>query len=134
MDNLYITGTKCTLEVNFDAGTGTLEIAGESYPENIYDFFQPLYKWIEEYLKDPDKSMVLNLKITYLNSTSTRCVLDFLTFLEDYRKNGRNIRVNWFYEEDDDILETAEFMNSNLDLPINITPLPEEAKRRDRSL
>lgn len=132
MDDLYITGTKCTLEVNFDAGTGVLEMAGESYPENIYDFFQPLYKWIEEYLEAPDKSIVLNLKITYLNSTSTRCVLDFLTFLEDYRKNGRDINVNWFYEEDDDILETAEFMNSNLDLPIEITLIPADRKRENQ--
>lgn len=131
MKSLYIAPTKCTLEVDFDAGTGILDISGESYPENIYDFFHPLYKWIEEYLEDQDKSMVLNLRITYLNSTSTRCILDFLSFLENYQKKGREIQVSWFYEEDDDILETAEFMNSNLDLPINISQQPGETKKEN---
>ena len=123
MDNLRITRTKCTLGINFDADTGIFEISGESYPENAFDFFKPLFKWVEDYLQNPGEAIVLNIHITYLNSSSTRCTLDFLSLLEEYYKKERNIRVNWYHEIDDDILETAEYMASNVEIPIHTIPI-----------
>ncbi|MCK4762388.1 MAG: SiaC family regulatory phosphoprotein [Candidatus Aminicenantes bacterium] len=131
MENLFIAGTKYTLEVNFDLQRGVLEMSGDSYPENAFDFFQPLTKWLKDYLKSSPKSTILDLKVNYLNSSSAKCTLDFLSLLEDYHKKGGEIQVNWYYTEEDDILATAEDITTDLDLPVRIIPSEEKTDSRD---
>jgi len=82
-------------EVNFDAKTGVCEIAGESYMEETYKFYLPLTTWIKEYISSEKRNIELNIKLIYLNTSSTKCILDILETLKEYEKNGGNVKVVW---------------------------------------
>lgn len=123
MENLYIPKGKYTLEVNFNAQSGLLEMSGSSYPENARKFYQPIFDWIKEYFYSYEKAVTLNLKLYYLNSSAIKCTLDILAIMEEYYKKGREIKVNWLHEEDDDdIIEIGEGISRNLTLPIKFIP------------
>jgi hypothetical protein len=119
MDNLQIEKTKYTMEVNFNKDTGVLEMAGSSYPENALDFFGPIIEWIKDYIFQVKKPILMNIRLNYLNTSSTKCILDIFELLEQYYKSGGEVKVNWYYAEDDeDIMETGEELGEDFDFPI----------------
>ena len=96
-------------EVNFDITAGICEIKGESYMEETYKFYLPLINWIKDYIKDINKKLELNIKLIYLNTSSTKCVLDILELLKDYEDDGGEVSVIWFYDKDDpDMIDEVE--------------------------
>ena len=110
MENLEITASKSTPEIKFDAGNCTLSIVGESYPENTSQFYEPIYGWIDNCIEAlGDKEMVLSIELIYFNSSSSKVLMDIFDTLEDASDEGKNIIVNWIYdEENDSALEYGE--------------------------
>jgi len=119
MENLHIEKTKYTMEVNFSVDTGILEMAGSSYPENALDFFGPVINWIKDYISQVNQQIVLNIRLNYLNTSSTKCILDIFEILNQYYNNNGKVQVNWYYAEDDeDIMETGEELGEDFEFPI----------------
>lgn len=107
------------MAVNFNKDTGILEMEGSSYPENALDFFGPIINWIKDYIAQVNQTMVINIRLNYLNTSSTKCILDIFEILEQYYKDGGDVRINWYYAEDDeDIMETGEELGEDFDFPI----------------
>ena len=48
MDNLAFEATKYTPEITLDA-SGVLSFVGKSYPENTFEFYAPVLKWMEDF-------------------------------------------------------------------------------------
>lgn len=108
MENLKIEATRYTPEILFDCSTDVLEIKGKSYPENTAEFYTPVFSWLEQYICQlKDQKVTLNIELLYFNSSSSKVLLDFFDILESAAENGKNIVVNWVYEEDDE--DTLEF-------------------------
>ncbi len=110
MENLEITASKSSPEIKFDASSYTLSIVGESYPENTSQFYEPVYKWVDDCIDElDDQQMVLNIELIYFNSSSSKVLMDIFDTLEDASDDGKNIIVNWIYdEENDSALEYGE--------------------------
>lgn len=124
MENFHIEGSTYIPRVDFNAETGVLEIEGESYHEYTMEFFQPIFDWINEYLDQEGRTISMNFKMSYFNTSSSRRFLEVLTILEEYKtdKNGE-VTVNWYYEENDvDMLESGEEYADDVDLPFNLIP------------
>ena len=119
MENLLIEKTKYTMAVNFNKDTGIMEMEGSSYPENALDFFGPIISWIKNYIQEIKKEIVMNIRLNYLNTSSTKCILDIFEILEQYHNSGGKVKINWYYAEDDeDIMETGEELGEDFDFPI----------------
>lgn len=117
MENLDIAKTKDTLEIHFDVETGILALKGGSYPEDPIEFFEPIYNWVKQYVSEIDKKMIVNIDIDYINTSSSKCIVDFLELLEEYHQADGKIKLNWYYEEDDeDMQETGEELCEDLEL------------------
>jgi hypothetical protein len=124
MDNLQIAGKKDTLAVAFDAETGVLVLEGSSYPENPIDFFDRLTAWFKQYFAEVSGPLTLNITIDYLNTSSSKCLLDLFDMLEAYHRSGGTVTLNWYYDEDDDdMLETGEELCEDFDLPYTLIPV-----------
>ncbi len=123
MENLHIPPRKDTLEVHFDAETGILLLEGASYPENPVESFAPLYAWIKQYIEEIHRPLTVHVTIHYLNTSSSKCILDLLEMLEEYHQSGGEVTLNWYYEEDDeDMQETGEELCEDLELPYTLIP------------
>ena len=110
MDDLKIESTKFTPEIKFDYTNRLLMIKGESYPENTSEFFNPVFKWVEDYLKkESDAATIVTIELYYFNSSSSKVLMNFFEVLEKAAEAGQKITVNWIYEEEDeDSLEFGE--------------------------
>lgn len=121
MDNLTFEKSKNTLGVNFDASSGILVLAGSSFPENASDFFDPIIKWIQNYMLEVTGKVTLNFHFDYLNSSSIKYVSDIIEKMELYGKSGGEVTINWYYDEnDEDILEMGEDLKSDVSLQFNL--------------
>ncbi|WP_276354587.1 DUF1987 domain-containing protein [Cohnella caldifontis] len=123
--HVYIEGTRSTPEVDFDPELHVLSIRGQSYPENAFAFYEPLLKWLDEYLADlnAESTVEIELQLPYINTTSTKCFLMMLEKLDEAFKQGKQVGVRWLYDEDNESeLECAEEFKEDLLLPFRILP------------
>ena len=124
MENITLTSSPTTPyfpEVNFDVDKGTCEISGESYMEETYKFYLPLIDWIKDYTKHIKRTLELNIKLIYLNTSSTKCVLDILEILKDFEDDGGNVKVNWYFDKSDpDMVEEVEDFEAESGMKIEL--------------
>jgi len=122
MKNLSIAPTKYTPSINLDANTGIFEIIGKSYPENTFEFYQPMMEWVENYFSsEPQEQTTVNLEIIYFNSSSSKLFFDFFDIF-DAKKNKHAICINWIYDAENENAEEAgeDFIEDFTDLKINL--------------
>jgi hypothetical protein len=126
MEPIIIEGTQKTPTVEFNAEEGKIELKGRSIPENSIEFYNPLIAWLDEYGKNPKEETIVNIQLEYFNTSSSKCILDVFKKLEAIAKAGHDIKVNWYYEEDDeDMLEAGEDYQSIIKLPFKMIEIEE---------
>lgn len=110
MNSLIIEETKYTPFIKLDCISGILEIKGKSYPENTFEFYEPVIDWIINYFKEKrEEKIVLNLEIIYFNSSSSKMFFDLFDILEEASNNGFNVEINWHYDSSNEsALESGE--------------------------
>jgi hypothetical protein len=113
MDKLIIESRIDTPKVVADGNAGLFEISGKSLPEDAFEFYKPLEKYVQGYIKQPQPKTTINLKLEYLNSSSSKKLLDVIGYFEQLFKHGYQIELNWFHhDEDQDMIdEGTEFAN-----------------------
>ncbi len=122
MKNLTLESTKYTPDIKLDADTGIISMVGKSYPENTFEFYQPVMDWIEEYFANYAKNKTtVNMEIIYFNSSSSKLFFDFFDVLDEAKEN-HNIKINWIYDkENESALEAGEdFIEDFENLAINL--------------
>ena len=110
MQNLYISATSATPEVDFRFDNHELNLRGESYPENAQAFYGPILDAINSYLAQQQSGHItLNIQLAYFNSSSTKVLLELFALFNEAAVRGCYVTLNWFYDEDDDtILEFGQ--------------------------
>ena len=127
MDSLKIGGTRSTPDILFDSDSGVLSMSGESYPENSFEFFKPVLSWISRFMTAHKGEVTLNTHLSYLNTGSTKCMMDILDLLEEFHTRGGRVTVNWFCDEENErAVETAEEFKEEVTLPFHIKAVKEE--------
>ena len=107
-----------------DKESGTFRISGMSCPEDAVEFYNQIFKWFDEYLENPLKNTVMDFKMSYFNSVSAKIFLMIMTKLEDLSELGHDIKIRWFYNEDEDDLEEAgEEYENIVDVEFELIPL-----------
>ncbi len=121
MELMTIEGSPKTPNVTMNPETGMIEIKGRSIPENSIEFYKPVVDWLDEYAKSPASKTLVNVQLEYFNTSSSKCILDVFKKLEVIKKNGNDIVINWYYEEDDeDMLEAGEDYESIIKVPFKM--------------
>lgn len=102
MEKLIIAPTNDTPEINFDPETGKFAILGRSYPSDTASFFQPVNTWVNQYLLNPNKSIVLEINVEYFHSVSVKFLTNIITKLIKLNSPEISVSVVWYFEDDDD--------------------------------
>ena len=106
MATIDIEKTQLTPSILLDKEKGLVEIKGDSLPENTSEFYKPLMSELKDYFNSPQDKTVVNLEITYFNSSSSKLFFDFFDLLED-ANDKYDIEINWIYDEDNESMEEA---------------------------
>jgi hypothetical protein len=119
MEPLTIEGTRKTPMVMLNPD-GKIKISGRSIPEDASEFFDVILTWVLGYVNSPKELTTIDVELEYFNSGSAKFVMQILRELSEVIHAGKELKINWYYEEgDDDILERGEYYSSILDLEIN---------------
>jgi hypothetical protein len=126
MEPIIIEGTPKTPSIKFDEKDGIFEIKGRSIPENSVEFYKPLNEWLDNYMQVPLDKTVVNIRLEYFNTSSSKCILDVFKRLEAIHRSKHDVEINWFYEEDDeDMLEAGEDYDSIIKVPFKMIEIVE---------
>jgi len=105
MEDLFLKKTFNSPEVEFVADTGELSIEGRSIPEDPGEFFESLIDWINEYFQNPVEQTVVSIKLEYINSGSSKYMLELLRIMKINHDSGKDVKILWYFEEGDESIE-----------------------------
>jgi hypothetical protein len=118
MLDLHIEKSPNTPKVDFVSAEGKLSLEGRSIPENPAEFYEPLLDWLKDYFESPKPVTQVIIKLEYINSGSSKSMLELLRRVKEQHLNGNKCQIKWFYEEDDEsVQELGEHYEHTLKLP-----------------
>ncbi|MDD2279430.1 MAG: DUF1987 domain-containing protein [Bacteroidales bacterium] len=121
MAKLLILATDESPQIMFDPSRGILDISGKSLPEDIHDFYSPLEQAVVEYIDNPQPETKISFDLVYLNSASTKRILEIISHFEKLHNLGDKVVFNWYYNQfDDDMRDEGEEFSRLTDLSIKI--------------
>ena len=98
-----IAGTKRTPRILIDGSRGIFEMSGESMPEDLRSFFDPV---LEELVKELSNAPKIEAKFSliYFNSASARAIFDLIMRFDSWAGKGSSVKIFWIAAEDDDTM------------------------------
>ena len=84
----------------------------------------PIVDWFKENCSDLDHSIKLIVDLNYINSTSSKALMDVFVILEEETLNTQyQAEIHWKYDEDDsDNLQLGISYNDMLKIPFHLEP------------
>ena len=123
-ENLSIKEGKNTPKVIGNKNLSELIFKGNSYPENVLQFYTPILNWVES-LSSEKTEIKVECQFYYIASSSVIAFLKLLHKIES-SFNKEKISFTWKYEEgDDDIKKIGQDYSTILDTPIKIIEIEE---------
>jgi len=120
MEKIFMEPSRVTPLINFDPEEGILEMKGRSSPENSIQFYQKVIQNLDMFAVDGQGDFTANFAFEYFNTSSSKCLFDVFKRLVRIRDSGKELVINWFFEEDDeDMMEAGEDYSDLLDLEFN---------------
>jgi hypothetical protein len=126
MEVLSIKGTSQYPEVLLDKRVGKIEFSGNSLPEDAKAFFEPIIDWIDKYIESPLQETVLNFKMSYYNTPSSKILFQLLKKFEKVHGQKTMVKVLWHYPDDDiDMKDAGADYSENVKIPFELKPYKE---------
>ena len=106
MNNLKMPSTDRTPEIDFDFGNNHLILRGESYPEDAFSFYKPVFEVLDDYLVQLETgSCRFDFEIIYFNSSSAKAIMTLFEKLDAAAADGASVTIVWHYDEEDDTMQ-----------------------------
>jgi hypothetical protein len=121
MKDFYIEKTLTTPQVKILPADGLLTIEGRSIPEDPVDFYSRIIEKMEEYFLNPRIQTRIEIKLEYVNSGSSKYLLELLRAIKHHYDQGSDCLVIWYYEEEDEsIHELGDHFLNTIKLPFQL--------------
>lgn len=118
MKALYFERTEDSPKIYFDGDSGRLLIEGRSFMEDTMPFHQAIISWLRNYFQEPCKETVLELEIDYLNTSSSKMLIDIIFELNKFYIFGNSVVVKWkYYQQDEDMEDMGHELEEMVDIP-----------------
>jgi hypothetical protein len=116
MSTLHLPATERTPEVVFDFAANSFSLKGESYPENIAEFFGGPVGQLKDHLAAlSGQPVAFHFELSYFNSSSAKIIMNLFSMLEEAAEAGNPVHITWACEEGDDMQEMGEEFAEDLD-------------------
>ncbi|AOY77934.1 DUF1987 domain-containing protein [Clostridium formicaceticum] len=124
MNKYIVEGTKSTPYVALDYDEKKLVFEGQSYPENAYNVYEPIYKWLDEYFaKVEEEETIAEFFLSYINTSSTKCLIVLIEKLNKAYLQGKKIIIHWIYDEENGFdYEMGQDLMEDVDIPFLFIP------------
>ncbi|MBI2270383.1 MAG: DUF1987 domain-containing protein [Bacteroidetes bacterium] len=125
MTPLVIESTDLTPKICFMPDKKEFEISGESRPENVRKFYEPVMDWIDSY-KDHlhtnkakgNEKLVFKFRFEYFNSTSAKFLTSIINKLDTIKQEIMPVEIEWYYDApDEDMKNSGEEFSKMVSIP-----------------
>lgn len=124
MDAYFLEATPKTPKLDFNPDADTFLISGRSIPENSIEFYRPFLDWLDNYVQNPLDSTNFEVKLEYFNTSSSKCLVEIFRKLEKIKEAGKDIAIDWYYEEEDeDMEESGEDFKQIIKVPFKMVEI-----------
>ena len=107
--------TDTTPYVLIDEEKGYMKFEGESYHENVAEFFKEIFDWLNKFLKTDFDSFTFDCELKYFNSATVKLLLNILLNMDSADNCGK-ITVNWITTANNKIIiECGEDFKEDLE-------------------
>jgi hypothetical protein len=125
MRDLIIEPTRKTPEIVFKCN-GELYLNGISLPQNVIDFFMPVFAWLEELKTHSPQRIRFVIDLVYLDTSSTKAILSMLKLLQKIVPQEGDLEIVWKYENGDmDMLDQGEVLQRTTKIPFRFEEIEE---------
>ena len=94
MDNIKITATDRSPEIDFDFENNIFLIQDESYPEDVPAFYGPILDRLEEHLESLNGAIVrIGLELIYFNSSTAKVLMGLFETLDEVTEDGNEVLI-----------------------------------------
>ncbi len=104
MEPLIIEATAECPSINIDGDSGVFLISGKSYPENVNDFYKPLFDYMEIYKKTPKPKTILEFRWIYYNTATSKIIIRLISSLKHLTATGTEVEIKWRCRKDDELM------------------------------
>ncbi|GAB6054459.1 DUF1987 domain-containing protein [Magnetospira thiophila] len=117
MENISLPAGQRTPGIEFDFAANRFLISGESYPENVTEFFGSLIGDFQQHLESQSGADIFfTFRLKYFNSSTAKVLMLILESLDETASRGNKVTVIWCYEADDDnMMEMGEEFGEDLE-------------------
>ena len=121
MQGLSISPTFVTPKIEFNPASDTFEISGNSFLQNRQDFYTDVVNWVTHNEGEFPDHTELVFRMDFVCTDSMRYLQMLLTSLKSIVNQGKDLRINWYYNQnDEDIKETGRKLSLYTGLAFNI--------------
>jgi hypothetical protein len=118
MEKINIRETGTTPLVILDKENGVFKFEGKTLPENVNIFYQPIVDWFNEYIENPNEETILETKLEYINTASSKALFSIFLKLEQLVEKGHKVKMQWYYADDDeDMKDVGEEYEDVIKIP-----------------
>ena len=122
MEELHISPTEKTPDIILDP-KGVIKIKGRAIDESRTAYPEQIMEWLGHYLLKPADSTEVVIALEYLNSFNTLILSNILKKVAEVKQKSKMLFIKWYIEEDDeDLMDRAEYISSTFNLPVEIIP------------
>lgn len=118
MEKIVLEPTNETPKVVLDKENNIFEFSGNSLPEDVTTFYNPILSWFDEYANSPNDKTQIVFNFEYYNTSSSKMILKLLEKFRDIHRQGFDFEIHWhFMEDDEDMIEAGEDYSENIKIP-----------------
>ncbi len=111
-----------TPSILIDEANMLCRIEGSSFPEDAFEVYQHVLDWLQRIKnKNTGRKLVVEFDFDFLNSISHKKVWQIINELKGMHKEGKEVLVKWYYDEnDEDIMEAGEDLGELINVPFEL--------------
>ena len=107
--------------INFNGDSGIFSISGKSYPENVNDFYKPVFDYLEAYKKAPKEKTVLEFNWIYFNTATSKIIIKLILALKALKDMNNTVEIRWICKKTDELMvEKGEEIKEVIDIDFHI--------------
>jgi hypothetical protein len=107
--------------IDFNGSTGVFLLSGKSYPENVNEFYKPVFDYLEQYKKAPQEKTTMVFNWLYYNTATSKIIIKLIMALKELKVLNKKVEILWRCKKSDELMiEKGEEIKEILDIDFNI--------------
>jgi hypothetical protein len=100
MDSLIIAAKGEYPAINFNGSSGIFSISGKSFPENVNEFYGPIFDYLQTYKKNPKEKTIIEFNWLYFNTATFKIIVKIILSLKELKSQNNEVEVKWYCKPD----------------------------------